>query len=127
MNFGPRPSQLWIFRARPLRPVDGDTVDLMMDLGRETYANQRVRLLGINCPERHGPTSVEGMAALAFTADWLNEASAYDSKWPVVIQTEKNDHFGRYLATVWRRSDDRCLNNDLLINGMAVPFMENRV
>jgi micrococcal nuclease len=125
--FGPRPAQLWVFRARPQRVVDGDTVDLVIDLGRETYVNQRIRLLGVNCPETHGPTRVEGAAATVFTNDWMQVASMYDVNWPLIIQTEKDDHFGRYLATVWRRSDDHCLNEDLLVNEMAVPFMEEKL
>ena len=121
MTMTSMPTTLWTYRARAVKVVDGDTVDLELDLGRRTYAVERVRLLGVNTPERRGATRAAGDAAKAFVEAWLRQGVALEA-WPLVIQTEKDDAFGRYLGMIWRRSDGRCLNDELLSAGHAVPF-----
>ena len=114
------PTQLYAYRARPIRVVDGDTIDVTLSLGLHDYRDERLRLLGVNCPEVHGASKVAGDAATAFTRAWLAMATG---DWPLVLVTAKSDEFGRYLATVWRTADGACLNDDLLAAGHAVPFM----
>lgn len=121
------PTTVWVRRARLVRLIDGDTLTLVVDLGfgiqigHDPRQEIRVRLLGLDCPEVHGPTKAAGLAAAAYTRAWLAEAGATD--WPLIVQTEKPDSFGRYLATVFRSSDKACLNADLIANKFAIPFM----
>jgi micrococcal nuclease len=97
--------------------VDGDTIDVVLDLGKRTYAEDRLRLLNVNAPERKGATLAAGNASRDYVVEWLPDA---DSKeWPLRVQTFKDDVFGRYLALVWRVSDGACLNDDLITSGMA--------
>lgn len=117
------PQQAWVFNARAIRVVDGDTIDLCIDQGMHNTRTERVRLLGINCPEVHGPSKPAGMIATEFTHTWLQTAAAGDVPWPLRIQTVRSDAFGRYLTTVWRLCDGACLNEALLESGNAVPFM----
>lgn len=42
---------MWEYQVRVLRVVDGDTVDVSVDLGFHTHRNIRVRVYGINTPE----------------------------------------------------------------------------
>lgn len=112
------PKTLWIWRSVSSRIVDGDTIDVIIDSGFHATRVERLRLLGINCPEMKEDA---GKAAKEFTAEWIREAWS-DTHWPLVIQTEKSDAFGRYLAYVWRVVDGRCLNDDLLDSGNAVSF-----
>ena len=116
------PATLWVYRARLVRVVDGDTIDVHIDAGFQNYREDRLRLLGLNCPEVHGPTREAGLAATVFTADWLRLGDALDP-WPLILETHKSDVFGRFLARVWRIVDGACLNDDLLAGGFAVPFM----
>jgi len=117
------PDQLWVYRARPEQVIDGDTIDVTLDLGRRTYATERLRLLGVNTPERKGATLAAGNAARAYVAAWLaSKASRATAAWPLRVQTEKDDAFGRYLAFVWAVSTGECLNDDLLLTGQAVPY-----
>lgn len=116
------PGQAWVFRARLTAVIDGDTLDLIVDAGFRATRAERVRLLGVNTPERKGPTRAAGDAAAAFVADWLHAPYALPADWPLLIQTSKSDVFGRYLATVWRIHDGACLTADLLAAGHAVPF-----
>lgn len=124
------PTQLWNYNARPYdifgvasHSVDGDTVEFMIDRGMHEYAYLRLRLLGINAPEVHGNTKILGLAAKQYTINWLQAAIVLNLQWPLRIHTEKDDSFGRYLAYIWRLSDEHCLNDDLLESGNAVTFM----
>lgn len=115
------PTQAWVYRAQCVRVVDGDTLDLKIDAGfHATYA-QRVRLLGVNAPEMHGASKDAGEASKAWVQDWIVRAN--DGEWPLTIQTQKTDHFSRWLATVWRTSTGDELNGGLIAAGMAVPYM----
>lgn len=118
----PIPTQSWVFRARTLKVVDGDTIDLELDVGLHGRRIERLRLLGVNTPETHGATREAGLEAAAFTGGWLSPSLATGGEWPLVVQTYRSDAFGRFLAIVWRVSDGRCLNDDLLATGQAVPF-----
>ena len=117
------PDRLWIYRARALHVVDGDTLDIELDQGLHAYRMERLRLLGVNTPELKGATREAGLAAKGYVAAWL-EAAHVDpaNEWPLVLQTARGDAFGRYLAYVWRVSDGSCLNDALLYAGHAVVF-----
>ena len=118
------PTTLYVYRARLERVVDGDPIDVTISLGLHDYRLERLRLLGVNAPEVHGPSRPAGLAATEFTADWLTVAVPPDDPdgWPLVIRTTKSDAFGRFLCSVWRTVDGRNLNADLLASGNAVPF-----
>ena len=113
---------IWTFRAKLVRVIDGDTVDVMIDAGFHSMQLERLRLLGVNCPEVKGPTREAGLAATRYTTDWLLAAANQwvEDEWSLLLQTEKSDVFGRYLSRVWRQYDRRCLNDDLLTLGHAV-------
>lgn len=116
----PMPEHAWVYQARIIRVVDGDTCDVVIDAGFRATRTERLRLLGVNTPEVRGATKLAGDAATAFVKQWWSDAAGGD--WPLLVQTEKSDVFGRYLALVWRRTDGACLNDALLTAGMAVPF-----
>jgi micrococcal nuclease len=109
-------SSLYVYRARVSRVVDGDTLDLDVDLGMEITKACRVRLLGINAPEMDSP---EGKVAKAYVNDWV-------SKHPqVLIHTVKDrrEKYGRYLATIGTEEMGvPTLNQSLLDMGLAVPY-----
>ncbi len=116
------PDQLWVYRGKPDRVIDGDSIVAELDLGlgvRLGRGNEgaHLRLLGIDTPERNEPGWYE---ARMFTVAWLTEANVGD--WPLRVRTTRADNFGRYLADVWRVSDQRYLNDDLLSSGMAIPY-----
>jgi endonuclease YncB( thermonuclease family) len=41
----------WIYNAEVKKVVDGDTFDIVIDLGFDTLRKGRVRLYGVNTPE----------------------------------------------------------------------------
>jgi micrococcal nuclease len=115
----PMPEHLWVKPARSLHVVDGDTIDVVLDLGKRTYAEDRLRLLNVNAPERKGATLAAGNASRDYVTEWLYVPDDDSKDWPLRVQTFKDDVFGRYLALVWRVSDGACLNDDLITSGMA--------
>jgi len=116
------PAQLWVYRARIERVIDGDSIVVTLDLGLGVHLGRgnegaHLRLLGVDTPERNEPGWKE---ARLFTLTWLTEANTGD--WPLRIQTIKSDSFGRYLADVWRLTDSAHLNHALLDSGHAVVY-----
>lgn len=114
---------LWEYRARVDRVVDGDTLDLTIDLGfgvHLTGDEARVRLLDVDTAEIFGSKKGsaeynDGQAHTAFVEDWVAEGG--DGAWPVFVETEKDDDrgkYGRWLAVIKRRNDGAILNDDLV-------------
>lgn len=98
----------FIRRARVLGVVDGDTIDVQIDVGFYLTAVQRLRLLGVNTPELHAADPVTrdlAQQARQLTTTWVLDHvhGVPDTGWPYTIRTEKADAFGRYLAVVMCR------------------------
>lgn len=94
----PRTLSIMEFRAVVKHVVDGDTLDVLCDLGFNQYTYITLRLRGINTPELVGTRGAERDRALG--ARGRVAALVLDK--PVFIQTYKDQvTFGRYVATVW--------------------------
>lgn len=104
------------FRAKALRVIDGDTLEVEVDCGFHSRHVERVRLKGVNCPEMKGSAKALGEAAKGYVELWLSKGRG---EWPLSLRTYKTDSFGRYLADVTRRIDGAELARDLLDNGYA--------
>lgn len=95
------------------RWVDGDTVDVSVDLGFKCYTRQRLRLNGIDTPER-GQTG-------------FGEATAFaESHCPVGSTIRVDTHkgtgkFGRYLADI-QTPDGNALIPMMLEAGHGTPY-----
>lgn len=76
-----------------VRVVDGDTVDLRLDLGFHLTTALRFRLLGTDTPERHEDGWHE---CTEFTRAWLVEHAGV-----IRAETVKTDSFGRWLARLY--------------------------
>jgi endonuclease YncB( thermonuclease family) len=121
-----RISPAYTYAAEAKRLVDGDTLEMHVDLGCYTWVDITVRLLGVNCPEARGPSRAAGLLAKEATRQWL--ASHTD----LVVITRKDprsrvDSFRRYLATV-KGDNAEGLQEDLaqhlLATHNAVPFKD---
>lgn len=90
----------FVYAAKLERVVDGDTYELMVDLGCSTWVKITVRLLGVNCPEVHGETREAGLAATEEARRWFADHP------DLVIELRKEpkkrvDAFRRYLALIY--------------------------
>ncbi|MFE1451997.1 thermonuclease family protein [Streptomyces olivaceoviridis] len=105
---------MYVYGARVDRVVDGDTLDTTVDLGFGIQLFQRIRLLGINCPEHGTP---EGDAATAYTRTWVADHGP-----TFILRTEldRREKFGRVLGMLI--SGARTLNEDLIAAGHAVRY-----
>ena len=111
----------WIYNAEVKKVVDGDTFDIVIDLGFDVLKKGRVRLYGINTPESRTSNLEEkqkGLAAKEFTDQWLNKAG-HKVKIETII--DKNEKYGRVLARVWDQ-DGNCLNTDIVAAGLAREY-----
>lgn len=97
---------------------DGDTIDMLIDVGFGMYSRQRIRVLGVNTPELRGDDKQEGQRFKQLTLDWMIEGWNFSNgEFPFIIRTEKSDSFGRYLADITRKSDSQSLTQYLLGKG----------
>ncbi len=108
--------QMYTYKAKLIKVVDGDTVDFSLDLGMSIYSKQRIRLLGINSPEMRGENKEDGKAAKAHIIDMLNKEG------DIVVKTEKQGKYGRYLGTIYLNGTD--INQQMINDGFAVEYMK---
>lgn len=92
------------------RVVDGDTVDVLVDLGFRRYSRERVRIAGIDAPEQHGATRQEGLASTEFVQRWFDSISLHDR---FLLDSHRADSFGRWLGSIYRLSPDGVVGESL--------------
>lgn len=112
---------VYLYNAEVKKTVDGDTFDILIDLGFDTYKYGRVRLYGVNTPESRTSNIEEkkmGLAAKEFTDQWLT-ASNHKVKIETII--DKNEKYGRILARVWNSAGE-CLNEAIVKSGLAREY-----
>lgn len=110
---------LWHYRARITRVIDGDSLVAELDTGFHSYRWEKLRLLGVDCPEMVGEHKAAGIAAKLFVMQWVGVPTPGD--WRFLIKTTKSDSFGRYLAYVIRLEDGASLTAALIAAGHGVP------
>jgi endonuclease YncB( thermonuclease family) len=72
--------------------IDGDTLELNIDLGFDSWIKEKVRLRGVDTPEQ---TTNLGKIAKKYVQDRLDKVKF------VVCKTYKDDKYGRMLADVF--------------------------
>ena len=103
--------------------VDGDTIDVVIDLGFDILFASRVRLAGIDTPESR--TTDKAEKALGVEAKEYLKKCLKDSK-SVVIRTEKMDSsekYGRILGWVYVNGESESLNNKMINDGYAWGYL----
>ena len=95
------------------RVVDGDTIDISIDLGFDLTKKERVRLAGIDTPEKRTKDSKEkemGYQATEFLEMHLMEATK------LTVRTEKDGKFGRMLGWLYKTDTDTMSINQIMID-----------
>lgn len=106
-----------------LKVVDGDTIDVDIDLGFSISYTQRVRLAGIDTPESRTRDKKEKALGLE-SKDKLKKA--IDAATKIVIKTEKPDSsekYGRILGWVFLDDNKVSINQTLIDEGYAWGYM----
>jgi micrococcal nuclease len=103
--------------------VDGDTIDVDIDLGFNISFSSRVRLAGIDTPESRTTDKFEkslGIEAKSYLKHEIESAKS------VVIKTEKMDSsekYGRILGWVFLDGATVSLNEKMIADGYAWGYM----
>ena len=103
--------------------VDGDTIDVVIDLGFDIMFASRVRLAGIDTPESRTKDKAEkalGLESKEYLKKHLKEAKS------VVIKTEKmnsSEKFGRILGWIYVNGDTESVNDKMINDGYAWGYM----
>lgn len=103
--------------------VDGDTIDVLIDLGFDILFQSRVRLAGIDTPESRTRDLKEkalGLESKEYLKKTLKEAKS------VVIKTEKmnsTEKFGRILGWLYINGDTESINDKMINDGYAWGYM----
>ena len=127
---------LFYYGVKSFRVVDGDTLDMTMDLGFGVMIEHRVRLYGINTPESHGrtpePERARGIAAKNALGDLLHSPKTHLPE-KILVQThrikrrsgeidERTGKYGRYMVSLWTEAQDGALtdiNRAMVTSGHA--------
>ena len=103
--------------------VDGDTIDVVVDLGFDIMFASRVRLAGIDTPESRTTDKAEkilGLESKEYLKKQLKDAKS------VVIKTEKmnsSEKYGRILGWIYVNGDTVSLNDKMINDGYAWGYL----
>ena len=103
--------------------VDGDTIDVVIDLGFDILFASRVRLAGIDTPESRTTDKAEkilGLEAKEYLKKQLKDVKS------VVIRTEKmnsSEKYGRILGWVYVNGESESVNNKMINDGYAWGYL----
>lgn len=104
---------MYEYKAQLHNVVDGDTVDLKVDLGFKTFIIERFRLLGFDAPEMKTP---QGQPAKNHLQSLLEKHTL-----SLVIKSEKRDGFRRWLGTLYV-NDGTVLHN---VNAVMAEYVKS--
>ena len=103
------------YMATVLKVIDGDTVDLDVDLGFDVHAKMRFRLAGIDAPELR---TAEGKTA----RNWLVLNLAVGREVVVCTEKDRKEKYGRYLATIFPVDGSMSINDKMVEAGHAKKY-----
>jgi len=106
--------------AEVTKIVDGDTIDVIIDLGFDILYKSRVRLFGIDTPESRTTNNEEKVRGL-LSKHFLEEHLKSSKK--IVIKTHKGEEtgkFGRILGEIF--IDGVNINQKMCDEGYAVAY-----
>ena len=108
------------------RVVDGDTIDVTIDLGFDLYKKERVRVAGVDTPEKRTRDKEEkalGIDATNWLKNKLEETIKGDDE--LIIRTELKGGVGKYgrlLGWLYVGDDIVSLNEAMILEGYAWPY-----
>ena len=108
------------------RVVDGDTIDVTIDLGFDLYKKERVRVAGVDTPEKRTRDKEEkelGIDATNWLKAKLTETIKGDEE--LIIRTELKGGVGKYgrlLGWLYIGDADISLNEQMITEGYAWSY-----
>ena len=115
------------FRVTKIKKVlDGDTIDVVIDLGFDLAKTERVRIAGVDTPEKRTRNLEEkalGLDATNWLKDKLNQTIKGEDE--LVVRTELKGGVGKYgrlLGWLYVGDSDVSLNEQMIEEGYAWPY-----
>ena len=102
------------------RIIDGDTVDVEIDLGFHISIVHRVRLKDIDAAETRTKDLKEKAEGL-LAKEWLEKELSEPGEW--IIETTKDDKYGRILGTLYLVGEPVTVNERMVNDGIARPYL----
>ena len=109
-----------------IKVLDGDTIDVIIDLGFDLYKKERVRIAGVDTPEKR-TRDLEEKALGQDATDWMKEQldRAISGEDDLVIRTELDGGVGKYgrlLGWLYIGDDLVSLNEQMIEDGYAWSY-----
>tara|TARA_B100001939_G_C16938511_1_gene617236 strand:- start:1044 stop:1391 length:348 start_codon:yes stop_codon:yes gene_type:complete len=111
--------ELYYYNATVDKVVDGDTIDVTIDLGFNVWIKERLRLYGLNTPETRTKDLEEkerGLKAKKYVENQVNSNSGQ-----IQVLSLGRGKYGRVLAEIWVGKNN--INELLISNGHAEVYM----
>ena len=105
------------------RVVDGDTIDVVIDLGFDIYKHERVRIAGIDTPEKRTRDLEEKKLGIDAT-NWMKATleDTINGEHELTIRTELKGGVGKYgrlLGWLYVGDEEKSLNEQMIDEGYA--------
>ncbi len=115
------------FRVTKIKKVlDGDTIDVVIDLGFDLAKTERVRIAGVDTPEKRTRNLEEkalGIDATNWLKEKLNDTIKGDDE--LIVRTELKGGVGKYgrlLGWLYVGDSDLSLNEQMITEGYAHAY-----
>jgi len=113
---------MYEYKVKVVEVIDGDTIDVVIDLGFDIFTNKRIRLYGIDCPESRTSDLHEkklGIEAKEYLKKLLGNASNVIIK---TLSTDAYEKYGRVLGQVYIDSSVISVNDLMISHGYAWSY-----
>ena len=113
---------MYEYKVKVVEVIDGDTIDVVIDLGFDIFTNKRIRLYGIDCPESRTTDLHEkklGIEAKEYLKQLVGNASNVIIK---TLSTDAYEKYGRVLGQVYIDSSVISVNDLMISHGYAWSY-----
>ena len=109
-----------------VKVLDGDTIDVLIDLGFDLYKKERVRIAGVDTPEKR-TRDLEEKALGIDATNWLKEQldSTIEGNDELTIRTELKGGVGKYgrlLGWLYVGDNTKSINEQMISQGYAWAY-----
>ena len=106
--------------------LDGDTIDVTIDLGFDLYKKERVRVAGVDTPEKR-TRNLEEKALGIDATNWLKKElkDVLDGDDELIVRTELHGGVGKYgrlLGWLYVGDEELSLNEQMITQGYAHAY-----
>ena len=121
-----KPFDKYIYRAKLVRVVDGDTIDALIDVGFDIWFKKRIRYMGLDtweCRTRNLEEKALGLKAKARNKELLEEVS--DKSGYFLIKSHGVGKYGRVLAEIYikdKKGNSINVNKKMINEGHAYIY-----